>query len=69
MAVVVLQGDRTFTRVIFSKATDYVAKFGFEVETFVDSIPISDGIGKEITLNFKSNYMNNGIFYTDSMGL
>lgn len=68
-AVVVLEGDKTLTKVIFSKAVDYVRKYGFMIETFVDSIPIDEGRGKEITLNLKTKYNNNKTFYTDSMGL
>lgn len=68
-AVVVLEGDRTLTRVSFSKAVDYVRNFGFLIETLIDSIPISDGFGKEVTLNLKTKYNNGKTFYTDSMGL
>jgi hypothetical protein len=46
-----------------------VRKYGFEIETFVDSIGISDNIGKEITLNLQTKYKNGKVFYTDSMGL
>lgn len=67
--VVTLSGDKTLTKVIFSKLPNYVRTYGFEIETFIDSIPINDGQGKEVTLNFKSNYKNNKTFYTDSMGL
>jgi len=55
--------------VYFSKIADYVRKYGFVIETFVDSIPIADGKGKEVTLNFQTKYANNKTFYTDSMGL
>lgn len=68
-AVVILEGDRSLTRVSFSKTVDYVRNFGFLIETFIDSIPISDGIGKEVTLNLKTKYNNGKTFYTDSMGL
>ena len=68
-AVVVLEGDKTLTRVSFSKTVDYVRNFGFMVETFVDSIPIGDKVGKEVTLNIKTRYNNGNKFFTDSMGL
>jgi hypothetical protein len=68
-AAVVLEGDKTLTKVYFSKTLDYVRNFGFLIETFVDSIPIDDRIGKEVTLNLKTKYNNGKTFYTDSMGL
>lgn len=41
-----------------------------EIETFVNSINVSDGQGKEITLNIKDYEINNdNTFYTDSNGL
>jgi hypothetical protein len=67
--IVVLEGDKTLTKVSFSKTQDYVRNFGFMIETFVDSIPIDDKIGKEVTLNLKTKYNNSKTFYTDSMGL
>ncbi len=67
--MVVLEGDKTLTRVCFSKAVDYVRNFGFMIETFIDSIPIADGVGKEVTMNLKTRYNNGKTFYTDSMGL
>lgn len=45
-AVVVLEGDKTLTKVAFSKLPGYVRTYGFMIETFVDSIPIDDGLGK-----------------------
>lgn len=39
------------------------------VQTFVDSIPVDDEVGKEITLNIQTQYKNNNTFFTDSMGL
>ena len=68
-ALVILEGDRTLTKVFFSKAANYVRTFGFMIETFVDSIPIDDGFGKEVTLNLKTKYNNGKTFFTDSMGL
>jgi hypothetical protein len=40
-----------------------------EIETFVDSIPIDDGVGKEITMNIKTSINNQYEFYTDANGL
>lgn len=41
-----------------------------EIETFLRPAPISDGVGKEITLNVgSSDIQNNGVFYTDANGL
>lgn len=67
--IIILEGDTTLTRVYFSKTTDYVRNFGFLIETQMDSISIADGVGKEVTLNLKTNYNGNRTFYTDSMGL
>jgi hypothetical protein len=44
--VFLLEGENTLTRVYFSKTTDYVEKYGFMVESQLDSIPIEDGVGK-----------------------
>jgi hypothetical protein len=68
-AAVILEGDKTLTKVYFSKTLDYVRNFGFLIETFIDSIPIADKVGKEVTLNLKTKYNNGKTFYTDSMGL
>ena len=43
--------------------------YGFLIETFIDSIPITDNVGKEVTLNLQTKYKNGKVFYTDSMGL
>jgi lysosomal alpha-mannosidase len=67
--IIILEGDRILTRVYFSKAVDAVRNFGLLIETQIDSIPINDNIGKEVTLNIKTNKKNNNIFTTDSMGL
>ena len=67
--VLVLEADRTNTKLYFSKAEGYVAEKGFEIETRIDSIPIAAKIGKEVTMNFVSGYSNNKTFYTDSNGL
>jgi len=41
-----------------------------EIESYVNSISISDSIGKEIVLNMNFNGINNkDVFYTDSNGL
>lgn len=43
---------------------------GVELQTFVDSISISDGLGKEIVLDVNvPSIKNNNTFYTDSMGM
>ena len=39
------------------------------IQTFIDSIPIEDGFGKEVVMNIKTDIENGGTFYTDSMGL
>lgn len=67
--MVVLEGDKTLTKVFFSKNINYVRLFGFMIETYIDSIPISDAVGKEVTLNLKTKYNNGKTFFTDSMGL
>lgn len=69
VGMIILQGDRATTNVYFNKQDGYVRNFGFLVETHLESIPISDNIGKEVTLNLKTNFNNNRAFYTDSMGL
>lgn len=46
MVMFVLEGDSTVTKVYFSKITDYVERYGFLVESQLDSIPVSDEIGK-----------------------
>lgn len=43
--------------------------YGVLVDSALQGIPIDDGIGKEVTINIKTGYNNNKIFYTDSMGL
>ncbi len=43
---------------------------GIELESFINSIDISDGIGREVVVLVQSpNVNNNGVFYTDSMGM
>lgn len=40
------------------------------MQSFVDSIPIVDGVGKEIVMVVRvPTIQNNGTFYTDSMGM
>ena len=41
----------------------------YEIETFLDSIPIDDHIGKEIVMLIDTGIMNKNVFYTDSNGL
>lgn len=67
--MIVLEGDKTLTRVYFSTTRDYVQDYGFMIETQIDSISIEDGTGKEVTLNLKTDNNNNFMFFTDSMGL
>lgn len=69
VGMIVLEGDRTITRCYFSKAKDFVRNYGFLVETQLDSIPVEDKVGKEVTINFKTAKNNNKTFFTDSMGL
>ncbi|CAD8185155.1 unnamed protein product [Paramecium octaurelia] len=40
----------------------------FSIDTFLDSIDISDQFGKEIILQIQTDISNDGIFYTDSNG-
>lgn len=39
-----------------------------EFEWLVGSIPVDDGVGKEIVTKYTSNLSSNGTFYTDSNG-
>ncbi|CAD8109144.1 unnamed protein product [Paramecium sonneborni] len=41
----------------------------FSIDTFLDSVDISDLNGKEIVFQIYSDIQNNGVFYTDSNGL
>lgn len=41
----------------------------YEVETFIGSINVDDGYGKEVVILFNTQIQNKGIFYTDSNGL
>lgn len=40
-----------------------------EIDSFIDSISIEDGIGKEVVLDIDTFIENNEKFYTDSNGL
>jgi len=43
---------------------------GIELQSFIDSISITDGAGKEVVLDINvPSINNNNIFYTDSMGM
>jgi len=43
---------------------------GIELQSFIDSISITDGVGKEVVLDINvPSINNNNIFYTDSMGM
>lgn len=39
-----------------------------EVDWFVDSIPIANGVGKEVVVKYTTNLKSNGTFYTDANG-
>jgi hypothetical protein len=67
--VIVLEGTTTLTKLYFTRRQDYVENYGFEIETWLDSIPIDDNIGKEVCLGFRTNFDNQNKFYTDSNGL
>ncbi len=56
--VIVLEGTSTLTKVYFSKRVGYVERWGVEVESWLDSVPISDNIGKEVCLSIKTSYDN-----------
>jgi lysosomal alpha-mannosidase len=53
----------------FSKIPKYIDTNGFEIETLVGSINVTDKIGKEIILSFATTIQNNKTFYTDSNGM
>lgn len=44
-------------------------KSTYEIETFVDSIQVDDGVGKEVVLLIDTNINSGNTFYTDSNGL
>jgi hypothetical protein len=44
-------------------------KSTYEIETFIGSIDVSDGIGKEVVMLLETNVNNQDTFYTDSNGL
>lgn len=67
--VIALEGDRVNSKLYFSKKEGAVNEQGFEIESRVEAIPVTDKIGKEVTLNFASGLSNNKTFYTDSNGL
>ncbi len=69
VGMIILEGDKSITRVYFSKIKEYVNNYGCMIETQLDSIPVEDNVGKEVTLNIKTNYNNDKTFFTDSMGL
>jgi hypothetical protein len=64
-----LEGTTTLTKLYFTRRQDYVENYGFEIETWLDSISIDDNIGKEVCLSLKTNFDNQNKFYTDSNGL
>lgn len=65
--VVVLEGDRVYSRLYFHRLEDY--DHGFELHSYVHSIPVEDKQGKEVVLNIATGLANNKTFYTDSNGL
>lgn len=46
MLVFGLEGDKTYSKLYFSKQDGYVNTKGFEIDTRIDSISIADRIGK-----------------------
>jgi hypothetical protein len=68
-AIILLEGDKLFAKLYFSRTANYVKNYGFTIETYMDSISIADNLGKEVTLNIQTKYNNAKTFYTDSMGL
>lgn len=62
--------DRLYSTLWFYKNAANQNTAVFDITTFVDEIPISDGQGKEIVMKIVSEEIrNNGVFYTDSSGL
>ena len=62
-----IEFDHCFATVLTWKSDPLNA---FELETFLDSISIADGFGKEVVIEFKvKDIDNNGTFYTDSNGM
>ncbi|KAL4461952.1 hypothetical protein ABPG74_000797 [Tetrahymena malaccensis] len=66
VTVVLLEGTKTTTQLRFSS---YLQKQFCEVETFIHSIDVNDGVGKEVVMLVNTNFKNNGKFFTDSSGL
>ena len=62
-----IESDNVKTDIRIYKSPE-IFRSALEVETFVDSIDISE-TGKEITLNVETNIKNNNEFFTDSNGL
>lgn len=54
-------------KVRFSERLDDFVEFDVELS----EVPINDGVGKDVTVNFKlfDGYDSNGTFFTDSNGL
>jgi hypothetical protein len=46
MVVFALDGDKTYSKIFFSKLDGYVNTKGLEIETKIDSITVTDKIGK-----------------------
>ncbi|KAL4477151.1 hypothetical protein ABPG72_008885 [Tetrahymena utriculariae] len=66
VTIVMLEGTKTTTQLRFS---GYLQKQVCEVETFIHSIDVNDGVGKEVVMLINTNYKNDGKFFTDSNGL
>lgn len=69
VTIIVLEGDKIYSKMYFSKQPSYVESNGFMLETFVDSISLADKIGKEVILTIPTTFSNSKTFYTDSNGL
>jgi hypothetical protein len=67
--VIIMEGDKTYSKLYFSRTPKYIETYGFEVSTYVDSINIDDKQGKEVVMRIESNIDNNYTFYTDSNGM
>lgn len=62
-----IQGDLTST-VVRRYTAPWLAQT-YEIESFVDSIPVHDFIGKEVVLLVDTKINNGDTFFTDSNGL
>lgn len=67
LTIIRIEGAHTDSQLRVYASDNY--KHVVELETFVNSIPIEDKIGKEIVLLVNTPLTNNQTFYTDSNGL